>query len=93
MENVKQIVGLLYLINGDVIAKNWLFEAKTCMTEKQSFSIKEEWLTKLKQEAFGMNKEFFALVFNFGRKNGTNYYIINERTFLQILSLLNELEE
>lgn len=93
MENVKQIAEPLYLINGDVASKNWLFEAKTCMTEKQSFSIKEEWLTKLKQEAFGMNKEFFALVFNFGTKNGSNYYIINERTFLQILSLLNELEE
>lgn len=60
---------LLYLVNGDVYTQDWLFEAKTCMKEQESFSIKKEWLDKLKQESFGMNKEFYALVFNFGYKN------------------------
>ena len=76
---------------GDVINEDWLFEAKTCMKEQESFSIKKEWLSKLKQEAFAMNREFYALVFNFG-ENQENYFVINEKIFKQILSLLEELE-
>lgn len=75
---------------GDVINDDWLFEAKTCMQEKQSFSIKLEWLEKLKQESFAMNREFFALIFNFGIKNGENFYILNERVFKQIIKLIEE---
>lgn len=77
---------------GDVANTNWLFEAKTCMKEQESFSIKKEWLDKLKQEAFAMNKEFYALVFNFGITNEANYYVLDEKIFKQILSLLEELE-
>ena len=54
---------------GDVKNDEWLFEAKTCIKEQESFNIKKEWLDKLKQESFAMRKEFFALVFNFGYKN------------------------
>lgn len=82
--------GATLFSKGDVINDTWLFEAKTCMTEKQSFSIKKEWLDKLKQESFAMNREFFALIFNFGTTNGENYYILNERVFKQILTLLGE---
>ena len=84
--------GATMFAKGDVKKDKWLFEAKTCMTEKQSFSIKKDWLDKLESEAFGMNKEFFLLVFNFGIQNGENFYILNERTFKQILALLDELE-
>lgn len=59
----------LYLVNGDVKNDTWLFEAKTCIKEQESFSIKKEWLDKLRQESFAMRKEFFALVFNFGYNN------------------------
>lgn len=90
MEDANQIVELHYSVNGDVVTDDWLFEAKTCMTEKQSFNIKKEWLDKLRQEAFAMNKEFFALVFNFSITNGENFYILNEKTFKQILLLLEE---
>ena len=76
---------------GDVSNQDWLFEAKTCMKEQESFSIKKEWLDKLKQESFAMNKEFYALVFNFGN-NKENYFVLNEKIFKQILSLLEELE-
>ena len=75
---------------GDVRTKNWLFEAKTCMKEQESFSIKKEWLEKLKQESFAMNKEFHSLVFNFGTDE--NYYVLNEKNFKQILNLLFESE-
>ena len=76
---------------GDVVNDSWLFEAKTCMKEQESFSIKKDWLDKLKQESFAMNREFYALVFNFGI-NQENYFILNEKIFKQILSLLEELE-
>lgn len=61
--------GATLFSKGDVATDNWLFEAKTCMKEQDSFSIKKEWLDKLKQEAFSSSKEFFSLVFNFGYKN------------------------
>ena len=82
--------GATLFSKGDVKTDKFLLEAKTCIQEKQSFSIKEEWLIKLRQEAFAMNKEFSALVFNFGRKNSENFYILNEKDFKQILSLLEE---
>ena len=79
---------------GDIKTKNWLFEAKTCMKEQESFSIKKEWLEKLKQESFAMNKEFYSLVFNFGNQTSNeNFYILNEKVFKQILNLLYEKEE
>lgn len=77
---------------GDVRTQNWLFEAKTCMKEQQSFSIKKEWIDKLKQESFAMNKEFYSLVFNFGTQDDENFYILNEKVFKQILNLLYEKE-
>ena len=68
---------------GDVLLENWLIEAKTCTSEKQSFSIKKEWLEKNKEEAFAMRKDYNALAFNFG--DNKNYYIVDEKTFKEIL--------
>ena len=72
---------------GDVTTDNWLIEAKTCTKEKQSFSIKHEWLIKNKEEAFEMGKEYNALAFNFG-PDTQNYYVIDEYTFKQLIELL-----
>ena len=60
------------------------------MKEQESFNIKKEWLEKLKHESFAMRKEFFALVFNFGK--GENFYILSEKEFKEILSILIEKE-
>ena len=90
MENNNLIVVQHYLISGDVCADDWLFECKTCMTEKESFGIKKEWLDKLKQESFAMNKEYCALVFNFG-ENTENNYIISEKIMKKILKIIDEL--
>lgn len=84
--------GATMFSKGDVVTKDWMFEAKTCMKEQDSFSIKKEWLDKLKQEAFGNNKPFYSLVFNFGIVSDENYYIISEKHFKQILSILEEAE-
>lgn len=72
---------------GDVTTDDFLLECKTCMTEKQSFSIKKEWLDKNKEEAFAMNKMYNALVFNFGPQTD-NYYVIDEKLFKQLLNYL-----
>lgn len=80
----------LSLINGDLtIGSEWLIEAKTCMEPKKSFSIKKEWLTKLKQEQFGMNKMYSSLCFDFG-DNKNRYYILEEEVFKYIVELLNK---
>lgn len=81
-----------YLVNGDVKTEDWLFEAKTCMKEQQQFTIKKEWLDKLKQESFAMRKDYYALAFNFGKINEENYFILDEKTFTQLINLLDEME-
>lgn len=71
---------------GDVRTDAWLFEAKTKTSESQSFSIKKEWIEKNKEEMFAMGKEYSALVFDFG--DGNNYYVLDEKTFLQMKEAL-----
>ncbi len=71
---------------GDVTTDSWLIECKTTTTVKKSFSIKQEWLDKNKEEAFAMNKEYNALAFDFG--TGNNYYIVDERTFIRMKEAL-----
>lgn len=73
---------------GDVSSDSWLIECKTCMTNKQSFSIKKAWLQQLREDAIGQGKMDYALVFNYG-PNQENYYIINERKFKEILEVEN----
>lgn len=62
---------------------SWLLEAKTCMTSKQSFAIKKQWLETIKEEAFQAGKMNYALVFSFG-PNQPNYYILSEDKFRQL---------
>ena len=70
---------------GNVVSEreSWLFEAKTCMTPKQSFAIKKQWLETIKEEAFQAGKMNYALVFSFGPKQ-ENYYILTEEKFKQL---------
>ena len=73
---------------GDVRTEQWLIECKTCTTQKKSFSIKLEWLTKNREEAFAMNKDYNALAFDFG--TGSNYYIVDEKTFIRMKEALEK---
>lgn len=68
----------------DGIKETWLIEAKTSMQPKKSFSIKQEWLLKMKEEQFACKKEHSALCFDFG-DNGQRYYIIDENTFKNLI--------
>lgn len=83
--------GATQFYKGDVNTDLFLLECKTCMEKKQSFSIKEEWLKKNKEEAFAVRKDYSALVFNFG-PDEPNYYVIDERLFKRLNEYL-EAEE
>ena len=73
----------------DIIIDNkFLIEAKTATTEKQQFTIKKEWLSKLKSEVVMSHKEDGFLAFNFGGENGNNYFILNENQFIEYLQYL-----
>lgn len=73
----------------DVIVDNrLLIEAKTATTEKQQFTIKKEWLSKLKNEVIMSHKDEGFLAFNFGGENGNNYFVLNEQQFVEYLQYL-----
>ena len=65
---------------GDVIQDeaSLLIEAKTTMSDKDSFSVKKEWILKNKEEAFSLRKSNSCICFNFGPEQ-ENYYVINEK--------------
>lgn len=75
---------------GDLyIGSSWLIEAKTCMQPKSSFSIKKDWLTKMKQEQFACNKLHSALCFDFGDQK-ERYYVVDEKLFKNIIELIEQ---
>lgn len=76
---------------GDVRTDDFLIEAKTCTTEKKSFTIKREWLDKNEEERFAMGKDYSALAFNFG--DDENFYVISEKLFVILLELLKKENE
>ena len=78
---------------GDVTSgdrKGWLFEAKTCVKEQKTFTMREEWFTKNREESLLMKKDYTAVVFNFG-PDKPNYYCVDERTFLEMKNALDEI--
>lgn len=77
---------------GDVRTDLVLIEAKTSMSEKQSFSIKKEWLEKNEEERFAMGKDYSALAFRFS-PDGEDYYVISEKLFVKLLNFLKEEEK
>lgn len=76
---------------GDIIIEraDMLIEAKTTMTDKESFSVKKDWFEKNKMESFSIRRSNQAICFNFG-PNQNNYYIINERLMKYLCDKLQE---
>lgn len=81
---------------GDVHTEKFFIEAKTLTTDKKSFSIKEEWLHKAQEQAFEQGKEESVLAFRFHPDSLVDWYVLNEKQFLEYLSykenLVSELE-
>lgn len=69
---------------GDVVTDDWLIEAKTSTTVKKSFTIKKQWLEKMREEQFACNKDYSALCFDFG-DNKERFYVVDEQTFINCI--------
>lgn len=80
--------GATMFAKGDVTLDNILLECKTKTTPSESISIRKDWLLKNEKEALFMGKKYSALAFNFG-PGESNYYIIDEYLFEELLSKLN----
>jgi len=76
---------------GDVVQReaSILIECKTCVTEKQSVSIKKDWLEKNEKEKYDVHLNNSSLCFNFG-PNTDNYYVINEKLMKFLIEKLEE---
>jgi hypothetical protein len=72
---------------GDVKTEYFLIEAKTTMTPKTSFSIKKEWIDKIRNEAFATGTKIPVLAFNF-EPDGENFYILTGRGMFMLKTLL-----
>lgn len=73
---------------GDVTNDLFLIEAKTHTELREQFTIKRDWILKNDEEAFQMGKRYSALALDFG--DGENYFLINQRLFLELLEHLRE---
>lgn len=80
---------------GDIQVKDasLLIECKTCMSDKESFSIKKEWLKKLKDQAFAMRLDNYCLAFNFNFACTDDYYIINDKLMNILVEHLKTIEK
>lgn len=79
--------GATAFYKGDVRTKTFLIECKTVCKEQTSFTVKKEWLTKMKQEAFAMSKDNSALAINFG-PGEKSYYVIDESLMQTLVDYL-----
>ena len=78
---------------GDVHTEHFLIEAKTPTTKKSSFSIKNEWITKMQEQTFEQGKEECALAFRFDPDAHEDFYIVSERQFLEYLEYKEKIYE
>ena len=67
-----------------------LCECKTCMTPKDSFSIKKEWIQKNKEEAFANRLSHTVIAFNFNYEDSEDYYVIDDRLMKFLIEKLEE---
>ena len=76
---------------GDVTVPkaSMLVECKTCMEDKNSFSIKKDWIIKNKKEAGEMRLNNHCIAFNFGPKQEC-YFVIDEKLMKYLTEKLIE---
>lgn len=76
---------------GDCVNYNasLLLECKTVTKDKDSFSIKKEWIEKNKEEAFTQRVFNGCIAFNFG-PNQENYFVIDEKLMKFLVEKLEE---
>lgn len=70
---------------GDVHTDKFLIEAKTPTKLQSSFTIKRDWLNKMQEQKFEQGKEEAVLAFRFDPDATRDFYILNEKQFLEYL--------
>lgn len=90
--------GATPFFKGDVVAGDFLVECKTTTVCKESFSIKEEWLSGLNGERIQMRKPYCALAFQFAPQDSMkpfnkNYFVVDEDTFLALYNAYAAIRE
>ena len=60
---------------GDVHTDKFFIEAKAPTSDKKSFSIKEDWLYKMREQAFEQGKEESVLAFRFHPDSLLDWYV------------------
>ena len=75
---------------GDVHTKHFLIEAKTPTKDQTGFTIKKEWMDKMKMQAFEQGKSQSVLAFKFSPWEDKNYYVLDEAQFLLFLEYMEE---
>ena len=69
---------------GDVHTDTFFIEAKTPTKEQTSFSVKKEWIEKLREQAFEQGKNHCALAFRF-QPDGEDYFVIDSRLMKELV--------
>lgn len=70
---------------GDVHTEKFFIEAKTPTKAQSSFTIKKEWLHKMQEQQFEQGKEESVLAFRFSPDIQNDWYVLNEKQFLEYL--------
>ena len=70
---------------GDVHTDKFFIEAKTPTKEQTSFTIKEEWINKMIEQAYEQGKEESVLAFRFDPDKDNDLYVLSQRQFLEYL--------
>ena len=71
---------------GDVHTEKFFIEAKTPTKSQTSFTIKKEWIDKMKEQAYEQGKEEAVLAFRFNPNIDIDLYVLSERQFLEYLN-------
>ena len=77
---------------GDVHTQQFFIEAKTPTKEQTSFSIKKEWVDKMREQAFEQGKNQCALAFRFCPE-GDDYFVINSRLMRELVNYMEAGED
>lgn len=75
---------------GDVHTDKFFIEAKTPTKEQKAFSIKKDWIDKMQEQAFEQGKEESVLAFRFSPNDKEDFYVLNEKQFLEYLRYKEE---
>lgn len=77
---------------GDVYDEDILLDAKTTIKAQGSFSLKEDWFQKVKEEAFAMGKMFSGIAIRFSPR-GKDYIALPVEDFKTFYEAWKELNK